>query len=69
MRPPFEYLCSRCAYRLGGRLPVDYVTTWHLGDCERCNEVDGLAHVCNWTWPVLAQPAASATEQSNQGGV
>lgn len=51
MRPPYEYLCARCAYRLGGMIPADHVYTMHLGDCERCNEVEGLAHVRNWTWP------------------
>jgi hypothetical protein len=51
MRPDFDYICSKCAIRLGGHWPKDHVATMSLGDCERCNVPEMLAHVRNWNWP------------------
>lgn len=45
------YICADCANENGGVWPKSHVATFHLSDCDACDNEKSLCHVSDYNWP------------------
>lgn len=58
------YICNDCATKKGAKWPEGHCATYHESICGYCNNLSGVCHISDWSWP--KEPELNKYANSNR---